>query len=129
MTNATGKEVSSSVAGATKVFWQKPLLEDILKEKISNAVTPANCNYLIPKRVNTEVWSTMPSYARTADSTMQEIQRVHAAAVTMVLRAASDLTEASKAKEITTGIGKGVMDKLKEAVSLSGKTLQMMNQF
>ena len=24
VTNATGKEVSSSVAGATKVFWQKP---------------------------------------------------------------------------------------------------------
>jgi len=54
---------------------------------------------------------------------------VHAAAVTMILRAASDLTEASKTKEISTGIGKDIMDKLKEAVSLSGKNLQMLNQF
>jgi len=130
VTNAIGEEVSSSIAGATKVLWQKLLLEDILKEKMSNAVTPAkNCSYLIPKRINTEVWSTIPSYARTADSNRQEIQRVHAAAVTMLLRAASDLTEASKTKEISTGIGKDIMDKLKEAVSLSGKNSQMLNQF
>jgi len=61
VTNAIGEEVSSSIAGATKVLWQKLLLEDILKEKMSNAVTPANCSYLIPKRINTEVWSTIPS--------------------------------------------------------------------
>lgn len=85
---ACGQEISSSLACAAKVFWQKPMVTETLKEKIENAALPANCSFLVPKRTDAEIWSNLPSFTRSADVKLQEIQKTHAAATTMVLRAA-----------------------------------------
>lgn len=93
---ASGPEISSSVACAAKVFWQKRLKGEAFKRKIDEAATPSNCGFLLPKRTNTEIWKTLSSYHRTTDIKMQEIQSTHAASVTMMLRASSDLVESAR---------------------------------
>ena len=125
---ATGKEISSSLAGAAKVFWQKPLKQEALKGKLEEATTPANCGFLLPKRTNTEVWTNLPSFARSADVKLQEIQKIHTASVSMILKAASGLTEASNIPD-ESSLVKDTMLSLKEAMNLAGKTSQLLNQF
>ena len=47
-----GPEISSSIASATKIFWEKPLSEDKLKSKIESGKLPANCGFMKTKRCN-----------------------------------------------------------------------------
>jgi len=61
---ANGPEISSSVACAAKVFWQKQMKEDVLKKKMEQASIPSNCTFLIPKKVNVEIWKLLSSYNR-----------------------------------------------------------------
>ena len=93
---ANGEEITSSIASASKVFWYKPLKQESLKMKLTKAATPVNCKFLLPKRTNKEIWSNMPTYARSTDVKLQKIQKCHSASVTMTLHAASKLTVASK---------------------------------
>ena len=125
---ASGQEVSSSLASAARVFWQKPIVPEVLRDKMDKAALPANCSFLVPKRTNSEIWTNLPSYVRSNDVKLQEIQKTHAAAATMILRAASDVTEASKQKSDPTPLIVNVMTSLKEAMSLAGKTSQLLNQ-
>ena len=118
---ATGKEISSSIASAAKIYWHKPLKEEVFKKKMEEAKIPSNCPFLIPKRTNTEIWTTLSSYTRSTDVKIQEILVQHSAAVAMILRAASELTELN-IKE-----NKKPMLALKEALSLSGKVSQSAN--
>ena len=52
-----GPQVSSSIDGATKMFWQKPIKPDSLNVKLEQAKIPANCLFLNSKRVNSSVWT------------------------------------------------------------------------
>ena len=47
-----GPEIFSSIASATKIFWEKPLSEDKLKSKIESGKLPANCGFMKTKRCN-----------------------------------------------------------------------------
>ena len=127
--NANGDEISSSLASAAKVFWHKTVKQEALKLKLDKASTPVNCAFLLPKRTNTEVWKNLPSYVRTGDVKLQEVQKQQAASVVMILRAASELTEASKQPGGNNPQVKEVMNALKEAMILSGSTCQLINQF
>ena len=49
-----GPEVSSPMAGATKMFWQKA---DNLKAKLKQAKISANCLFLNSEQVNSSVWA------------------------------------------------------------------------
>ena len=124
-----GDEISSSLASAAKVIWHKTVKQEALKLKLDKASTPVNCAFLLPKRTNTEVWKNLPSYVRTGDVKLQEVQKQQAAPVVMILRAASELTEASKQPGGNNPQVKEVMNALKEAMILSGSTCQLINQF
>ena len=52
---ATGPEIKSSIAG--KIFWNSPLKQESFKKKLDLAAIPSNCEFLIPKKVNGEIWS------------------------------------------------------------------------
>ena len=124
---AAGPEITSSIAGAAKIFWQKCLKEDVLKKKLECAALPSNCPCLVPKKTNPEVWAKMGNFNRTVDYKLQEAQNIHSASVTMLLRAASSLTEIYRNKSMPTEI-KEVMDNLKESMSLAGRASQQINQ-
>ena len=53
-----GPEISSSIAGAAKVFWKKSLKADIIDQKMANAKIPSNYHFLVPKRTNKEIFVT-----------------------------------------------------------------------
>ena len=44
-------EIPFSIAGATKVSWEKSTA-DIIEEKMENAKIPSNCYFLVSKRAN-----------------------------------------------------------------------------
>ena len=71
-------QVSSPIASAIKMFWQKPIKPDDLKAKLEQAKIPANCFFLNSKRFNSSVWTV--------------IQITHAASVSLILKAASEIT-------------------------------------
>jgi len=74
------------------------------------------------------VRTNLPSFARSADVKLQEIQKIHTASVSMILKAASGLTEASNQPD-ESSLVKDTMSSLKEAMNLAGKTSQLLNQF
>ena len=74
---ANGDEISSSLASAAKVFWQKTIKQEALELKLDKASTPANWAFLLPKRTNTEVWKNLPSDVRTGDVKLQDVQKQH----------------------------------------------------
>jgi len=123
---ASGPEVLSSISSAAKIFWHRSLKQEILKKKLEEAAIPSNCDFLLPKKVNTEIWSKMGSFNRTNDFKLQEAQLTHSAATTMMLRAASSLTEMFKdnmPKQV-----KDALTDLKDSMTLAGKVSQQINQ-
>ena len=124
---ATGAEIAeSSIASAAKIIWHRPLKETVLTQRLEAAKTPANCPFLLPKKVNTEIWSKMGTFNRTSDCKLQDALKFHAASTTMMLKAASTLTSCFKEKmpkEIKTSL-----IELKDSMTLAGKVSQQLNQ-
>ena len=44
-----GPEISLCIAGASKIFWMKPMKDDNLKLKLEEAKIPSNCTFLQTK--------------------------------------------------------------------------------
>jgi len=103
------------------------LKQDVFKKKIEDAAIPLNCDYLIPKNVNTEIWAKMGTFNRTTDFKLQEEARLtHSAATTKMLKAASVLTGLFKddmPKEV-----REALTNLKDSMTLAGKLSQQLNQ-
>ena len=57
-----------------------------------NARTPSNCYFVTPKRTNKEIFGNFSGSRRTIDNEIQEMQRVQTASVTMLLKAASEIS-------------------------------------
>ena len=128
-TKHTGK-ISSSIASASKTFWEKPLKEDSFKRKLEAGKLPSNCTYLTTKLTNPEIFKNLPTFQRTVDSKIQDIQKVHAASVSLLLTTASYLgtsilTAQGQNKETNFKIP---LNFLKDSLSLAGKANQMINQ-
>ena len=121
-TKANGAEITSTLASAAKIYWQKPLKEDIYRTRMETAKIPANCEFLIPKRTNTEIWGALSRYQRTMDVKLQEALSQHTASVTMMLRATAELSEAG------IGQNKGTLGALKDALCLAGTLSQTINK-
>lgn len=123
---ATGPEITSSIAGAAKIFWSRPLKQESLKKKLEQAVIPSNCEFLMSKKVNSEIWTKMGTFNRSTDFKLQHAQSIHSAATTKMLRAASTLTGLFKEKmpkEI-----KEALTELKDSMTLAGNVSQQLNQ-
>ena len=123
-----GPEVSWPIAGATKMFWQKPIKPDSLKAKLEQTKIPANCLFLNSKRVNSSVCTGISVAQRTNDVGLQEIQKTHAASVSLILKAASEFTNLLS-KSIFSKDGIMIpLTMLKDSLSLAEKMSQSINQ-
>ena len=76
-----GPEIFSSIASATKIFWEKPLSEDKLKSKIESGKLPANCGFMKTKQCSTEVWVALGDRIHSQGCKLQEVQKLLAAPV------------------------------------------------
>ena len=88
---AVGPGISSSIATATKIFWEKPLSEDKLKSKIESGNLPANCGFKKTKRYNKEVWVILGDQIRSQNCKLQEVQKLLAASASHIVQASSEL--------------------------------------
>ena len=125
-----GSEISSSIASASKTSWEKPLKEDSFKRKLEAGKLASNCTYLTTKLTNPEIFKNVPTFPRTVDSKIQDIQKVHAASVSLLLTTASYLgtsilTTQGQNKETDFKIP---LNFLNDSPSLAGKANQMINQ-
>ena len=115
-----------------KYFWEKPLKEEYLKSKLESAPVPANCQFLTPKKTNTEIWVTLPGSVRSHDCKLQDIQKIFTTSTILSLKAASELTNIlqslKQGKPITDKDIKTPMTSLKDSLSLAGKVNQSINQ-
>ena len=126
-----GPEISSSMASATKVFWEKPLSEDRLKSKIESDKLPANCGFIKTKQCNIEVWVTLGDQVHSQDCKLQEVQKLLAASVSYIVQASSELTKQLVSSKQPTAASFDVkipLTLLKNALSLAGKLNQSINQ-
>ena len=93
---------------------------------------PSNCKFLQPKKTNGEIWSVIPPSSRSRDRGVQDIQTIAAASVSLILQAASDMSQYLVVAAKGTGGKIEIMfplTKTKDALSLAGKTNQKFNQF
>ena len=125
-----GPEVSSSLAGASKVFWSKSVTDEKTKRILETSKIPTNCKFLSVKAVNKEIWSCAAGDIRSRDWALQKIQATHSSMAANMLQAASDLDVIKdQLKVLTTdhpGINipsiKSVVDKLRDSLKLAGRT-------
>lgn len=123
-----GPEISSPIATASKTFWQKPLTEEKSANKLKNNLTPENCKYLVPKRVNKEVWGNVTSSQRTNDMKLQKVQKIAAASLTSMLKVASTLSQHLQKENDKNLDIKGLLTYLKDSMALAGMANQQINQ-
>ena len=116
-----GPEISSTIAGPAKVFWQKNTSEERPTKTLESSKVPNNCKFLAVKKVNKEIWTCTSPDIRTRDFSLQKMQETHAFMTSTVMRAVYELG-ALKSKPLLP-----IMDKLKDALKLAGKTSQQIN--
>ena len=93
---------------------------------------PSNCQILHPKRTNVEIWSVIPPSSCGRDSGIQDIQIITAASASLILQAASDMSQYVVVASKSSGGQIDIMppqSKIKDALSLAGKANQELNQF
>ena len=89
----SGPEIQSTAAAAAKSFYNSKLDKEVLETKLSDSLIPKNCSFLIPKPLNKGIYThkKCPGAVRASDKRLQDIQRIHSAAVTNVLEACGKL--------------------------------------
>ena len=56
-----GPQISSCKAGASKIFWKKPMKDDNLKLKLEEVRIPSNCTFLQTKKTSPEIFQSFLS--------------------------------------------------------------------
>ena len=120
-----GPEISSPLASATKVMWEKHINPDKLKDKLQSSNTPSNCAFLQVKLVNPEIWANAKAHLRVSDLKLQGVQQNFGASMTHILRATDKLCEHAKLSNLDL---KPTLEHLKQAISLAGAANQSLNQ-
>ena len=129
-----GKEINSTIAGTTKVFWEKPMSKERREKKLQAAKIPSNCKFLDVKSTNKEIWNATATNIRACDVRLQNIQKSHSAMTSALLQVASDISEIKSAigSHKLAGAGKVNFvlcnDHIKDALSLAGHVNQAINQ-
>ena len=123
-----GPEISSTIAGASKIFWQKELSEERLKKTMESAKMPSNCKFLAVKQVNREIWTSTSPDIRTRDYSLQEVQKTHGAMSTAVLLAVEELNTLRAKTPANTSTIQLAIDKLKDSLKLAGRMNQQINK-
>ena len=86
-----GPEISSTIAGAAKVFWQKNMSEETLTKTLESSKMPNNCKFLAVKKVNKEIWTCTSPDIMTRDLSLQKMQETHAFMTSTVMQAVHEL--------------------------------------
>ena len=81
-----GPEISSLVAGTAKIYWQKELKDERLKEVHLDSKIPGNCTFLEVKEVNKQIFNKGAPYTRSLDIKLQAIQKEHSLATGNMIR-------------------------------------------
>ena len=126
-----GDEVSSPIASTTKIFWEKALLNKGFQHKMKLCKIPSNCQFLQPKRKNVEILSVIPPSSCSGDRGIQNIQTITAASASLILQAASDISQYLVAASKSRGGKIDIMPpltKIKDALSVARKASQELNQ-
>ena len=121
----------SSMASATKIFWEKLSSEDKSKSKIESGKLTANYGFMETKRCNTKVWVTLGNRVCSQDCKLQKVQKLLAASASHIVQASSELTKqlvSFKQSTVDSFNVKVPLTLLKNAVSLAGKLDQSINQ-
>ena len=96
---------------------------------MANAKITSNCHFFIPKCTNKEIFVTLSSFHWTVDNQVQELQKIQAASITMLLKASSQLSNMKVVKQKGISLDlKTPMNSLKDSLSLEGKTSQSFNE-
>ena len=82
-----GPEVSSVIACAQKVYWQKSPNPDVAAQLLERSKVPANCSYMTTKVFNTSVFSKTSGDIRTREHEMQKLDKLHASSTTANVKA------------------------------------------
>ena len=108
---------------------EKSLKADIIDQKMANAKITSNCHFFIPKCTNKEIFVTLSSFHWTVDNQVQELQKIQAASITMLLKVSSQLSNMKVVKQKGISLDlKTPMNSLKDSLSLEGKTSQSFNE-
>ena len=96
---------------------------------MANAKITSNCHFFIPKCTNKEIFVTLSSFHWTVDNQVQELQKIQAASITMLLKVSSQLSNMKVVKQKGISLDlKTPMNSLKDSLSLKGKTSQSFNE-
>ena len=96
---------------------------------MANAKITSNCHFFIPKCTNKEIFVTLSSFHWTVDNQVQELQKIQAASITMLLKVSSQLSNMKVVKQKGISLDlKTPMNSLKDSLSLEGKTSQSFNE-
>ena len=86
-----GPEISSTIAGAAKVFWQKKMSEERATKTLDVSKVPNNCKFLAVKKTNKEIWSYTSPDIRTSDFSLQKMQETHSFMTSTIMQAINEL--------------------------------------
>ena len=96
---------------------------------MANAKITSNCHFFVPKCTNKEIFVTLSSFHWTVDNQVQELQKIQAASITMLLKVSSQLSNMKVVKQKGISLDlKTPMNSLKDSLSLEGKTSQSFNE-
>ena len=127
-----GPEISSVVAGTAKIYWQKELKEEKLKQVHQESKVPGNCTFLSVKEVNKEIFTKGAPFTRSRDIKLQEIQKELSHSTANVIKSMALLSEHMEGLEKFNSNSpslqtiKEVLELLQNATKLSGKTNQLI---
>lgn len=102
---AEKEQVSDSVEPALADIinntWKKPPVDDNLKDKLVNVLRPKNCDTLVVKKCNPEIWSQqLRSNHRSKDLKLQKVQMYNIKGASAAINCTSQLLKLRKDKHI-----------------------------
>ena len=124
-----GPEILPALSSMCKLMFTSILDKEKLKRKLEGTKIPSNCEFLIPKKINHEVWDLASPTARSNDIKLQAIFSQLARSQVRVLQAAQSLSGLAKSTLPPTKEDyKSVLADLREASVMNGTATQKINQ-
>ena len=86
-----GPEVSSVIACAQKIYWQRAPNADVANQLLERNKVPANCKFMTTKVANTTVFAKTSGDIHSKETEMQKLDKLHASSTTAIVKATHQL--------------------------------------
>lgn len=116
----------TELAALVDSMLSSPLDSKAMEAKAKEFKRPSNCAFLQAPRMNTEVWNASSIAVRTADSSLQEVQKQFLQSVVPTLKAIEKLFEVKDAVPMETIDLKEVIKTLTDSIAFVGKANMSM---